>query len=286
MSNLFDGLLNLIVDYNNFINIAFILLLILAAVGYIWRKAGSAYSIINRIWFLIVGGRKYHDPEIEAFYQYSSDIEKFNVNFNMAADSTGHIIKFKQWTLKYGVAVRMLSSIRGYFDIERLKIRKGSVKLILLALLLCAAFTLAAVIPAIIASQNAALLKLKPDEPWIWLSDDHATKFLKSSQRDRWKISAEQCARDDGDQRQLMTATALSADSIRSICQAFSSKKDRQYINETIASQKVFWWFSALFLFMAWVFYREGIKLGRIFDGRKMLLTKYRHYRKQHRKTV
>jgi len=283
MSNLFDGLLNLIVDYNNYINIAFILLVILSAVGYIWRKAGSAYSIINRIWFLIVGGKKYHHPEIEEFYQYSSDIEKFNVNFNMSADSTGHILKFKQWTLKYGVAVRMLSSIRGYFDIERLKVRKGSVPLIVVALFLCAAFTLAAVIPAIIAAQNAALLKLKPDEPWIWLSEDHATKFLKSSQQDRWKISAEQCANDASNQQQLQAATALSADSISAICQAFSSKKDRQYIHETIASQKVFWWFTGLFLVMAWFFYREGIKLGRIFDGRKMLLTKYRHYRKQHR---
>ncbi|WNN46231.1 hypothetical protein [Winslowiella toletana] len=47
MSNLFDGLLNLIVDYNNFINIAFILLLILAAVGISGARLGQPTALLT-----------------------------------------------------------------------------------------------------------------------------------------------------------------------------------------------------------------------------------------------
>ncbi len=48
------------------------------------ETAGSAYSLLNRLWSS-ARGKTFHDGKINAYFNERNDVERFNVLFNVGA---------------------------------------------------------------------------------------------------------------------------------------------------------------------------------------------------------
>lgn len=106
---------------NHLLSLVILIVLLLA----IYRKSGSAYSLIERIWFFLLGGRKYSDEKSNAFYDNIRDMEKFNAVFNINAKTPNEYKKIRNWVIKYDLEIKQISKIKNNLTIETLKIKKN-----------------------------------------------------------------------------------------------------------------------------------------------------------------
>jgi len=259
---------------------------ILIALSAFWfrLRAGTSYGLLNRLYAIAIGGKDFHDDSTADFWKERKDVERFNALFNTRAKSLKDIHQFKRWIEANDLDSRRFTSISSWFDFEKRKVKKLNGWRLIIPFVGAALFALAA-IPAIpIASAEAALIKFKGEENWLWLSHTDASSYSYNPLRDKsndWHITAALCASSGFDKEEVAKATNLKPKHIELICQSLSSEEGTIRINEIIADQKLFWILVPICWILAFQYIVEAIRRVDALQARPYLLSKLREVRRR-----
>ncbi|MHC5106665.1 DUF6216 family protein [Enterobacter ludwigii] len=263
---------------NHLLSLVIAILLLLA----LYRKSGSAYSLMERIWFIFLGGKKYSDEASNKFYDDIRDMEKFNAIFNVNAKTPSEYKKIRDWIIKYDLEIKQISKIKNNIIARNLKIKKQSICMIMLTVSVVFSSLILVIFSLIIANADSALVRIKSDGTYLKINTHGTSKIYHFSNNDNWVLTKDTCLKIDHNTEKTKKASAitkLEPNVIGIICEMYI-KEDFKYINQTINEQKVFWKFFILFLILTLVSFRELLKSFYTCDARGMLLHKYTLYRK------
>ncbi|WP_314140477.1 DUF6216 family protein [Buttiauxella noackiae] len=263
---------------NHLLSLVIAILLLLA----LYRKSGSAYSLMERIWFIFLGGKKYSDEESNKFYDDIRDMEKFNAIFNVNAKTPSEYKKIRDWITKYDLEIKQISKIKNNITVRNLKIKKQSTCSIMLTVFIILISFVLAICSFTIADADSALVSIKSNGTYLKINTHGTSKLFHFTNNDYWILTKDTCLKIDHNPEKTKKAaviTKLEPNLIDILCQMYI-KKDFKYINQTIDEQNIFWKFFALFLTLTLVSFRELFKSFHTCDARVMLLYKYRLYRK------
>lgn len=93
-----ESLISSIWNFDGLINSALIFVTFGLLGVFLWKRAGSAYSLLNRLWEFCLGGKTFHDGKINAYFNERNDVERFNVLFNVGARNKEEIKSLINWT--------------------------------------------------------------------------------------------------------------------------------------------------------------------------------------------
>lgn len=116
-----ESLISSIWNFDGLINSALIFVTFGLLGVFIWKRAGSAYSLLNRLWELCLGGKTFHDGKINAYFNERNDVERFNVLFNVGARNKEEIKSLINWTKKKNIDIRHVTAAKGWFEISTLR---------------------------------------------------------------------------------------------------------------------------------------------------------------------
>lgn len=270
-----ENIVSFIGQFNSVIN-AGLFLIVLYSVGlYFYTRSGSAYSILDRLWTIFLGHKKFNNPTIESMLQERKDIDKFNALFNVDAIDTQQIIAFNKWIKKYNYDTRKISRIKGWFKIESLKIKKANHIESILILGISISLLLFSIIIIFIGSMSMALIKIETSEPWIWV--DHTEVRTLNN---KIVLNKETCLDEDFDIKNISERSRLTNNSIRIICQNFNRKEKSLTITNLISGQKTASYSSLLFIFISFRMIISFTRAINVSDSRRSLMKKIKEYRK------
>ena len=269
-------------QYTAVINHLLSLVILIVLLPAIYRKSGSAYSLIERIWFFLLGGRKYSDEKSNAFYDNIRDMEKFNAVFNINAKTPNEYKKIRNWVIKYDLEIKQISKIKNNLTIETLKIKKQKPLIISAIFISIFSFFALTVYSSVIANSDSALLQVKSDGTFLNINTHGTSKYFRFFHDGNWELTPNACLKIITTPEKVKKAaeiTKLDPKVINVICKMYA-EKDFNYMNQAIEEQKIFWKFSVLFLIITLITIKELFKAMYTWDARIMLLHKYKLYRK------
>ncbi|XFB08262.1 DUF6216 family protein, partial [Azotobacter salinestris] len=92
--------------------------IILLLVTYIWKRAGSANFILERIWSTLAGGREFNDQKPSTEWNKVIDFERFKFKTGIRFPSSTSIHETLDWLDRHGITLEQLTLARNYFDIQ------------------------------------------------------------------------------------------------------------------------------------------------------------------------
>ena len=241
----------LIVKYDTLINSVFCIFILLTTFFYIAQRAGSAYSITNRIWQFTLGKSSFSDKKINSFWIEKNDVEHFNMLFNVKAKNKNEIKKFIAWVNNNHIDIAKVSRAKGWFNISKLeaKIPTYKVTASVLIIILINIYLFFASIT--IAEKSAALIKVKDAEPWIWVGKNYSSNYfpnisITEMHWRNWSLTIKDCEDKKFDKDHFANETGLKAETIQILCKSFSDKKSQEYISKTIKQQNALFFISII----------------------------------------
>lgn len=184
--------------------------------------------------------------------------------------------RYEEWVRVHELDFEMLSKLKRYFNIEKLKIKKVHFGIAIFFLLL-ALLPLGPMLgAATVAIKPAGLVKIN-DEGWFWLNSKEAVEYgFLGPPKDAWLLSPGRCKAGDS------SPSKLSVDTISEICKAFADDKIIKRMDELVRSQRVaFGFLTAFFLAAILFFAKELMVILNSYDSRMMLLRQFRLHRRK-----
>ncbi|WP_202305546.1 DUF6216 family protein [Dryocola clanedunensis] len=254
----------IIVKYDTIINSAFWLILLLSILFYISLRAGSAYSIVNRLWQFFLGPPEFFDKKLNKLWNERNDIEHFNMLFNVKAKNKQEINKFISWVKNNKIDIIKISRAKGWFNFSTLEaVRPKTIItiLILVGALLC---IYGFFVTMTVAAKPAALVKIEKDEPWIWVGLKQTSNYIPNLDTsnfkfNNWSLSLEQCVNKNFDRDKFSLKTNLKRTTIDMLCKSFTDEIDQKSISAIIKKQNAFFILSIIpvvfcfYLFIAFI---------------------------------
>lgn len=213
-------------------------------------RAGTSYGFVSRLYALLVGRSEYQDDTLAEFWRRNKELERFNAIFNFKAKSLDDAHKLIKWFDEYDLDHKKFARLKGWFDIEKLEIKKATRTQAVGFMLLGIAFALVSVPPLDLGIRNAALIKLKGESQWIWLDHDQAYNSPYNLTKD-WRFTARTCSQETFSAESAAKETQLKTETIASICDSFTNAADAARIDEIIKGQKIFLVFALQFIIFA-----------------------------------
>lgn len=248
---------------------------------YIRRKAKSGFSISNKFFIFCIGYRK---KESDALIDYIIDVEKFNFHYNTNATSKRQIARFETWVRKYELDFRMISKLKGYFDIERLKVVRIN-KLYFFTIFLAIFVPLFVTIQTLNIAFKSELLVNVGNTGWFWINTERAAEFsFFDKNKNPWVITPEKC-----DSAKKFSGTVggknaipaiVNKNTVEMICHSFSDKSEASYINKSIKVQRgVFYAISFLLVIITLLLFKHLMSLTNTYDCRRMIHLKLKRFK-------
>ncbi|MCV9382707.1 DUF6216 family protein [Aeromonas hydrophila] len=184
------------------------------------------------------------------FWRRNKELERFNAIFNFKAKSLDDAHKLIKWFDEYDLDHKKFARLKGWFDIEKLEIKKATRTQAVGFMLLGIAFALVSVPPLDLGLRNAALIKFKGESQWIWLDHDQAYNSPYNLTKD-WRFTARTCSQETFSAESAAKETQLKTETIASICDSFTNAADAARIDEIIKGQKIFLVFALQFIIFA-----------------------------------
>ncbi|MRT56597.1 hypothetical protein GJV11_10780 [Enterobacteriaceae bacterium RIT693] len=241
----------LIVKYDTIINSVFWLLILLFIFSYISLRAGSGYSIVNRLWYFFLGNPSFTDKKLNAFWTDRNDIEHFNMLFNVKSNDKIEIKKFITWATINKIDITKVSRAKGWFNISTLELLVPRKKTTFFIFICSFFFIYLSLVALTIAIKPAALIRVDNNEPWIWVGKNQITNYfpnisLKKLQWENWSLSTEDCNNNKFDRNNFSTRSRLKIKTIDMLCNSYSSVEDQKSILAVIKKQNAFYFISAI----------------------------------------
>ncbi|WP_370463597.1 DUF6216 family protein [Pantoea sp. B9002] len=150
------------------------LLTLISIWSYFYFKSKSLFSILDKLWSLFVGSKGFSNESINAFHKDRHDLDKFNAIYNFKATSTRQIEKFILWSKREKCDTRKTSSIKGWFDIEKLEPLKPLIWESWILFSIVVLFLSATTAFSAWGITSNAIVKLKGSDPWFLMDHNRA----------------------------------------------------------------------------------------------------------------
>ncbi|MDG4953647.1 DUF6216 family protein [Actinobacillus equuli] len=263
--------------YSNIVYYTLTPIIILLIILYYKCRAKSAFSIIHRLLIFIIGKDKTNN-EKGSLINDIIEIEKFNFYYKTNATSLKHKQEFEKWIRKYELDYRLLSKLKGEFDIETLSVRNVPSKRKLLSTI--AGFIIAficflALLPILInlSIGNYALLEFTDSGETYWISHDKVRKFSYSDifytpSNQENEITAYHC--EEGKIR-----IKIPQNNLETICSLFTNKEEQDFLEKKLREQHIFFRYLMFILTMAlYIFINYLFNLANARDAYNMIKRK------------
>jgi|GEM_PF-3840473 len=250
---------------------------LIAWVTYI--RAGSNYSMMSRVWCLIIGKKDFNNRQTAKFMQIREDIDKFNFTFNVNAVNMQQIQRLQKRVERQNIDIRYISRARGYFYINTCKVKPPKRKYILAIAILAVVFFQLAALSLQLAITPAAVLKFDDSNTWFSINHNYAKKYTLALPFvdliiDNWRFDKETCTKENFSEDKLSQITKLTKKEIKVICESFKQKQQDPTITETIKKQKILYFILFMPLLFSLFLFRESIYMLCSYDLRNLLLRK------------
>ncbi len=245
-------------------------------------RAGSSFSVIGKIYAIMIGRSEFHNKDIDGFWKERQDVERFNALFNVGAKSVDEVVGFKDWVKKYNLDVRAFTNLKGRINFERMCVRRTECWAVAALLALASAFLTVALLLFTIALSNSALLKFHSEEQWIWLSYEEAYNNKIGSLlfgRNEWLITASECEEDAESVREKMISSGLRRETVDILCASFVNEEDAVKLEEIIKSQRFLLIPAIGALLVMLLPYFELLRMMKATNARRHIYRKYLSYR-------
>lgn len=211
---------------------------------FFWLRAGSIYSVLERVWRLSAGKEKIVDAKLNEFIQENYDLEKFRFLYGIRIDTKPELYRFFEWVKVNSIGVGLAKRANKWINIKSSEIitapkRKDCYWVA--GLMLVASLLLMACLQ--LASYKYAILQLKESKVWF-VSD---AKFAKDIFGD-WVIEKAQCS---AELKSLSEQTGANSSELGVICESLGNEDFEHFVKKAIEGQKtigqiwsflVFWW--------------------------------------------
>lgn len=256
---------------------------LLASVAFFFHlRAGSSFSIVGKIYALMIGRSEFHNKDIDGFWKERQDVERFNALFNVGAKSVDEVVGFKDWVKKYNLDVRAFTNLKGRINFEGMRVRRTECWAVAALLALASVLLTVALLFVAFAFSNSALLKFHSEEQWIWLSYEEAYSNKIGSflfGRDDWLITASECEKDAESVREKMIYSGIKLETVDILCASFVSEEDAVKLEEIIKSQRLLV-IPAIGAFLIMLLpYFELLRMMKAANARRHIYRKYLSYR-------
>lgn len=205
----------------------------IAAVIIFWKRAGSIYALLERLWRLTAGKSEVLDKELNEFIKDVRDLEKFQFMFGLKVESKKELHKLLVWMKKYEIAASTAQAAKKWIDVKTLEIVSAPPKKYIN--LRVAGMGLGAVLMMgfmQISVSQFALLQMKTSETWF-LADNKAIKGFSKD----WVIEKNGC---QGNVDQMASTSGFTKNEVTSICDAWKDNSLNKVVSETVKAQKIF----------------------------------------------
>ncbi|RJT42287.1 DUF6216 family protein [Rahnella woolbedingensis] len=269
----FDTIISFILKYDSLLNSLVLISACLAVLFYIQQRAGSSYSILNRLWSFMLGGKEFHSHSLTRFLRKRNDIEHFNMLFNMKAKSIDEINEFIKWMDVNNIDIKQVSQAKNWFDISALTVKRPRGWTSLCMFITMAVTFYLLLLSLTIALKPAALLKINEGEPWIWVGKEKISNYapnisFSSHSWHDWYLDEEKCAVVNFDYKNFSSFSHLRVETIKKVCESFQKPKDQKYIAKIIKGQNVFFFIA---LYPGVIFIISIITLMRRYNALSLL---------------
>ncbi|GEM_PF-1188122 len=275
MNSTFEPLLSYLTESNNNLLILLCLLFfVVVSLSYIKIKSKSGFAISNKLYVFLIGNRGGKSKgNKRTLINEIIEIEKFNFHYNTHAVSKRQMHKFESWVNKFELDFKMIAKLKCDFDIEKLKIKKISLKQISVLIIFMIIPCFASIHALFISVKPSLIINIKP-VGWFWINKDKASEFsIYNSSKQYWVLTPQICA-------DKTASTIIDKNSAKIICEFFSDNEAESYINENIKYQRAFFMILTFAFFILTMFlYKVIISLLATFKAREMLLYKIMRYR-------
>lgn len=265
-----------IVNIESFISIITVFVLVGCLCIYIHKRAGSSFSLINKVVNFLYSGKPFHSRRIERIWREREDVERFNTIFSTRAENVKQIDEFYTWVNKFQLNFKMLTNLGGNLDMKNRKITKVSWWVILPTGLLTPVMAVFSLFILAVSFNNSALIRLNDhkDAGWFWINDHVAYSFQTLFEATaKWKIYKKSCGKGEANKEVSGAFTKV-------LCESFNSEESVLYINDLIESQKTLKYhsfFIMLFTMYMYAFVSESLRAKK---ARKMVYIRMLSYMK------
>ncbi|ANN64914.1 DUF6216 family protein [Bordetella bronchialis] len=197
---------------------------------FLWR-AGSVYTLLDRLWRLLAGKAEVEDPIVKGLIRRNLDLEKFRFIYRLPAETLGDVHKLALWLDEHRIDISKLLKVRKWIDPASADIvlepPKGYAAYPLVS---CAMATLLMLVAAYVAAYPAALLHMRESKTWF-ITDGVTVRAPSGG----WHFSAKECSADTDE---LSRLAGMSTTEITTLCHALNTEELRQYVQDTTDGQR------------------------------------------------
>lgn len=248
--------------------------LVMATAAYFRNRTGSGHGLLARLYAIILGGNKFHDLDLERFWQARQDVDRFNALFNIGAKNLSEVKKFYRWINLYSLDVNIVSNIAGYIDFDSMKIVKIKKRKFSLFFFLMIACLALAFVSLRAGFSSYAIVKMKDGDQWFGLNSKAAiSKSFSplSFGETEWIITPDLCKTENIMNTKSVLASGIDEDGVSFICSSFNSEEVIRDLNKIKEEQKLLLLPSLFFFFFAYTSLLNFIRYCNIEEARRYI---------------
>lgn len=197
---------------------------------FFWWRAGSFFSLLNRLWRLIAGKGDLHDPTLNSLLQESLDLEKFQLIFGVKAETISDLHRFATWRKANCIGMTNIHKARRWIDVTSTEmVRKPPKNYVRYRLLIAVLASLGIVSIGQLAASRYAYLQMRDSK--VWFKTDATT--VKAPFED-WSFDQSNCASDRSD---VMRLTGFNTSETDVICEALEQDGLKTLVTKTVKQQ-------------------------------------------------
>ncbi len=277
-----------ILKYHDIIKEILYVAAVLIVVWYFYLRAGSSYSMMSRVWGILIGSKGFKNSEISELMQEREDIDKFNFIFNVKATSMEQIKRLQKRVKKQNLDIKLISRSKGHFYINTCKLKVPKQEQIFGTLLLSVVLFFCTLPILQVAIKPAAMFEFNDSSTWFWVNNQYAEKYIPpipivSSFFVRWRFDKNTCTSKNFSVEELSATTNLTNKEISAICEIFKGGETPYVIEKAIKGQKVAYFLSLFPLFFSLICFRGFIYMIYTYDLRYELLKKKGKIKARHK---
>lgn len=209
-------------------------ILIAILVVLFWVRAGSIFSLLERVWSFIAGKAEVSDTILREFIQETRDIERFRFMYGFRAETMTEVHKMRDWFQTNSIGVNTAQRAKRWINTESASLAPRPKHYLMrraIALPVCA---MVAVMLISAATSQMALLQMKGSERWF-LADASSAK--EATVFGGWVIEQSDCL---ADTQKISKASGFTQSEASMLCAAFKDDSLKKIVSDTVKAQRVF----------------------------------------------
>lgn len=211
---------------------------------FFWWRAGSFFSLLNRLWRLIAGKADLHDPILNSLLQESLDLEKFQLIFGVRAETTADLHQFAEWKKANRVAMTSIHKARRWIDVTSTEmVRQPPKNYVRRRLAVACLATLCMFGIGQLAASRNAYLQMRVSK--VWFKTDAE---MVMAPFENWSFDQTKCMTGRSD---VMHLTGFNTSETDAICELLAQDDLKTLVTKTVKQQGSIGLF---FVFVALVF--------------------------------